>query len=495
MNSLASSPKREDKNSFKPVSPFDMFYQMTYLSAMASAGLSRGKIFQIAAQSSSGAAVYFAAVNTLVDEFRYDYPEACRRVGSKAKSENMKSFLLRLSDALRSGEPLADFLAREAEVQAEDYENRYERDLEAMKQWSNAFSSIVISVALIVIIQMISSMIYSMDVTVMGGLVMTGFMMAVMGAWIIYRSAPREKMTNKPSHGSPEQQRAMRLFRTLIPVCFASAALMNLLGVPLGWLLMWVAVLLLPIGIAALASEKKRIKRDAEFSTFLRSVGGMANSTGTTLKQALTRMDLTSFPALAPDIDRLSKRLQALVEPEVCWRKFGEDTGSKLISAVTDIFYGAVKIGGDPERVGYLCSLFAAKTTQLRAKRRLTAGTFSGLTTVMQAVVAGLMVFVLSIINNFAALVATLMPQNTEAANGQVNMSLGMAEFSAADLQFLHTITVGMILLLALVSAAAIIVCDGGFRVKMAFYLALTVFISGISFLVVPPMVAGILTL
>lgn len=495
MNSSTSSPKREDKNFFKPVSPFDMFYQLTYLSAMASAGLSRAKVFQIAALSSSGASIYFAAVNTLVDEFRLDYPEACRRIGTKAKSENMRSFLLRLSDALRSGEPLADFLAREAEVQQEDYQNRYERDLEAMKQWSNAFSSIVISVALIVIIQMVSSMIYSMDVTVMGGLVMSGFMMSSLGAWIIYRSAPREVMTIKPSHGSKEQQRTMRYFRLLMPLAAASGAIMNLLGVELGILLLWVAFLMLPVGISALLSEKKRIKKDAEFSTFLRSIGSMATSTGTTLKQALTKIDLSSFPTLAPDIDRLAKRLNALVEPEVCWRKFGEETGSKLISAVTDIFYGAVKIGGDPERVGYLCSLFAAKASQLRDKRRLTAGTFSGLTTVMQAVVAGLMVFVLSIIQNFAALVAELMPQNTEAVPGQVNMSLGMAEFSAADLQFLQTITVGMVILLAIVSASAIILCDGGFKVKAAFYLALTIFISGVSFLVVPPMVAGILTM
>ena len=96
-------------------------------------------------------------------------PEACHDIGLKSKSENIKSFLLRLADALRSGEPLAEFLAREAEVQSEDYENKYERDLEGLKQWSNAFSSIIMSVSLIVIIQVITSMIYSMNPTVMGG--------------------------------------------------------------------------------------------------------------------------------------------------------------------------------------------------------------------------------------------------------------------------------------------------------------------------------------
>jgi flagellar protein FlaJ len=163
-----------------------------------------------------------------------------------------------------------------------------------------------------------------------------------------------------------------------------------------------------------------------------------------------------------------------------------------LIHEVIDIFYGGITIGGDPERVGYLCSLFAAKTTQLRAKRRLTAGTFSGLTTVMQAVVAGLMVFVLSIVTSFATMVTTLMPNN-DTLSSAPSMSIGMANFSPADLQFLTGMTLFMILALAAVSAVAIILCDGGYKPKVALYLALTVFISGLCLIVVPPMVAGIL--
>ncbi|MFN8565423.1 MAG: type II secretion system F family protein, partial [Anaerolineae bacterium] len=122
-----------------------MFYQLTYMSAMASAGISRSKTFEIAARAKSSASPYFEAVNTLVDEFRYDYPDACRMVGVKGKSENIRSFLLRMSDALRSGEPLSDFLAREAEVQGDDYRNEYERSLENLKQWTNAYSSITIT--------------------------------------------------------------------------------------------------------------------------------------------------------------------------------------------------------------------------------------------------------------------------------------------------------------------------------------------------------------
>jgi flagellar protein FlaJ len=241
-----------------------------------------------------------------------------------------------------------------------------------------------------------------------------------------------------------------------------------------------------------LRSDRITTKKDVEFSTFLRSVGGMATSTGTTLKQALTKIDLSSFPTLEPDIKRLSTRLQALVDPAVCWQKFGMESGSKLIQEVSSIFYDAVKAGGDPERVGYLCSLFTAKTSQLRAKRRLTAGTFSGLTTVMQVIVAGLMVFILSIVKDFAAMVETLMPQDASALQGQP-MAMSLISISASDLQFLSIITILMILFLAGVATAAIISCDGGYKLKAALYLALTLLISGVCLLIVPPMVASIL--
>ena len=494
MTSSKSSPKRGDKSSYKPVSPFDMFYQLTFMSAMASAGISRSKTFEIAAQAKNSAAPYFAAINTLVDEFRYDYPDACRMIGVKGASENIRSFLLRLSDALRSGEPLGDFLAREAEVQGEDYRNEYERNLENLKQWTNAFSSITISIGLIIIIQMITAMIYSTSVTMMATLVLAGALMAGFGAWIIYRSAPRETMNITASKGSPEQRRVARLFRIVAPIGIMAVGLLLVITGNVGIALIVAAACILPVGILSMLSDKVTNKKDIEFSTFLRSTGGMATSSGTTLKQALTKIDLASFPYLGPDIERLGKRLQARVEPEVCWHKFGIETGSRLISDTVDIFYGAVKIGGDPERVGYLCSLFAARTTQLRAKRRLVAGTFSGLSTVMVAMVAGLMVFVLSVVNNFAAIVTELTPTDTDAAmSGQPNMSLGLAEFSPEDLAFLGVITVVMVVAVSAASSAAVIFCDGGLKFKIFLYLAITIFICGASFIVVPPMVASIL--
>jgi archaellum biogenesis protein FlaJ (TadC family) len=69
-----------------------------------------------------------------------------------------------------------------------------------------------------------------------------------------------------------------------------------------------------------------------------------------------------------------------------------------------------------------------------------------------------------------------------------------MASFTPEELQFLSSLTMVMVILMAIITALAIILGDGGYKLKMALYLALTIFISGISMLVVPPIVASVLT-
>ncbi|MEW5985598.1 MAG: type II secretion system F family protein [Chloroflexota bacterium] len=490
MSSLPSSPKRTDKSSFKDVSAADLFYQLTFMSAIAGAGLSRSKVFEIAARSTSPAAAYFAAINNLVEEFRYNYPEACRIIAEKAKSEDLQSFLFQLSDALKSGEPLPAFLAREAQVSGDHYSNQYETNLESLKKWSDAFSSIIVSVALIVIINLVSTMIYSMGPGVMAGMMATGAVVGFFGSWVISRAAPQEKMVGPSAEGSADQRRTLRLFKILGPAVVASALVLLLMKAGTGWLLIVVAGLLIPVGIASSQSDKKIGKKDDEISSFLRSVGGMASSTGTTLKEALTKIDLSSFPTLQPDIKRLSMRLTALINPELCWQRFAAETGSHLIKQTIGIFYDAVNVGGDPERVGFLCSLFASKTALLRTKRRAVAATFTWLTVVMHGVVGALMIFVLEIIHSFMTMIqSAISPDQSAEALSALPLSFG-----SADIGLLNSMTVGMIILLAVVNSLAAMASDGGYKLKTSFYLSVLLLLSGVAFLVVPPTVARVIS-
>jgi len=100
----------------------------------------------------------------------------------------------------------------------------------------------------------------------------------------------------------------------------------------------------------------------------------------------------------------------------------------------------------------------------------------------------------LSIVTNFASMVAQLMPKSSDGLTSGPAASLTIGQFSAGDLQFLGALTLVMVLILGIVSAAAMIFCDGGYKLKITLYLAMIIFISGVCFLVVPPMVAGILS-
>ena len=220
-------------------------------------------------------------------------------------------------------------------------------------------------------------------------------------------------------------------------------------------------------------------------------MGGTATSRGTTLKDALDNIKIDSFPTLEPDIHRLTLRLNAFGKPELCWRMFGAEAGSKLVDRATGIFYEAVNLGGDPEQAGILSSMFVMRTAMLRAKRSGVAATFTWLTVIMHGVLVALMVFLLGILGQFTAMLdAAMVPveQGGEALQA-MPMSMDVLPFSAPQLPFLRQMTMGMVIILALTNAFAMVSSEGSHLLKMFLYLSILLLLSGVSFLTVPPLV------
>ena len=489
MKSSVSLQKRIARAFSEGITSCDLFYQLTYMSAIAAAGISRDRVFRLARELPCPAAQYFKEINDLAENMRYNYPDACRMIGENINSDNIKNFLLRLSDALRSGEPLAAFLAREAEVQGKNYSNEYERNLESLKKWNDGYIAVIVSVALIVIINMVSTMIYNLGTGTMLMMVMTAAATGLGVAWVISRAAPQEVKNVPLAEGSREQRLARKLFQILVPATVVVSLSLLLLGMEEEWIMILASFLLAPIGIVSLVAENKVDKKDREISAFLRSVGGTATSRGTTLKDALASMKIDSFPTLEADIHRLRLRLNAFGKPELCWRMFGTETGSKLIDRAMDIFYEAVNLGGDPEQAGVLSSLFALKTAMLRAKRRGVAATFTWLTVVMHGVLAALMVFLLGILGQFVALLEDAMSSLGPGEGSLQSMPFGVLPFSMPQIPFLKQMTMGMVLILALTNAFAIVSSEGAHLIKMSLYLSILLFLSGASFLIIPSLV------
>lgn len=490
MKSSKSLQKRIAKTFSEQVSSFDLFYQLTYMSATAAAGISRARVFELARQLPCPSAQYFGEINDLVENLRYNYSDACRMVGEDVKTEETKTFLLRLSDALRSGEPLDAFLAREARVQGENYSNEYERLLDSLKQWNDGYTAVTVSMALIVIINMVSTMIYDLGMTAMMVMVMLAVASGFGAAWIISRAAPQEVMDVPLAEGSRKQRLSLKLVKVFAPLSLVVALSLALLGVGWGWILISASLLLLPPGIVSQAADTKTSKKDREISSFLRSLGGTATSRGSTLTDALDNIKIDSFPTLQPDIRTLDLRLKAFGKPTLCWQMFGIETGSNLVNQTSGVFYEAVNLGGDPETVGVLSSLFAMKTAMLRAKRKGVAATFSWLIVIMHGVLTGLMLFLLKIVSQFAAMLETAM---TSFEPGEEAMATETLIFGNPQIHLLEQITIGMIIMIALSNAFAIVSSEGAHWLKMSFYLSILLFLSGICFFVVPPLVQAVM--
>lgn len=494
MKSSKFSQKRTVKSYFEEISSFDLFYLLTYLSAVASAGVSRARTFQLARDLPSPPASYFKSIHEVAENLRYNYPDAVRLVGEQAKQEDTRSFLLRLSDALRSGEPLAGFLNREAEVQAERYANDYSRSLESLKKWSDAYTAVTVSSALIVIINMVSSMIYNLGLMTMMLMVLVAISASMGVAWVLFRSAPPEVQTTGLGIGSKQQRLSRKLLLLSAPLALAVSGGLLLLGADKGWAMIAAGLILFPAGLVSNQADSKVMGKDQEISSFLRSLGGTATSRGTTLREALGSLKIDSFPALRGDIHMLDLRLKSFGKPELCWQTFGLESGSKLVAQATDIFYEAVNLGGDPDKTGKVSSMFAMKTAMLRQQRRGVAATFSGLAIVMHAILSGLMVFLLGVLQEFAIKLNEATSSISQGAESSAGLGLkNMFSFNAPQVEFLTTITIGMVILLAAINAFAIVASEGGHLIKTTFYLSILLFLSGLCFLFVPSLAKAII--
>ena len=182
----------KSKNGTNRMMSFDLFYQLSYMSTIAAAGVPRDQIFERAAELDCSSAEYFKRIELARQRLKYDYARACRAVGEPLKEEEVKGLLLRFSSSLISGEPEAEFLTREAKARAEDYENEYGRSLESLKMWTDAYVSLILSAVLVIIIGVVSTMIWKIETTLIMAMAFIAIATTAIGVWLIWLVSPKE---------------------------------------------------------------------------------------------------------------------------------------------------------------------------------------------------------------------------------------------------------------------------------------------------------------
>ncbi len=162
------------QRSTSPFSPapieYDLVAQLTYMSALATANVGRENLFQKTAELGYSTSGYFHRVHLVAQRLNSDSARACQLVADATDNEAVRSLLLRFSSSLSSGEPETVFLARETEITLEQYSRKYERDLESLQKWTDAYVALMVSVTLVVVVSLVSMMIYSVGTAFILGL-------------------------------------------------------------------------------------------------------------------------------------------------------------------------------------------------------------------------------------------------------------------------------------------------------------------------------------
>lgn len=468
---------------------FDLLYHLSYMSVIAGAGAPRNQLFRRAAELECDPAKYFDKIERTRRKLGCDYARACKMVGEDADNEDMKSLLLRLSSALVSGEPEAEFLAREADAHAKTFHNEYTRTLEGLKQWTNAYVALTLSAILIIIIGVVSTMIWTMNDAFIIGVVGISVGIAVLGVWLIYLLSPREIVVpSKP--GSREQKLVRKLIFSLSPLAIALVAALAFIGLNPGLIMIAFAVVIFPIGFVAARDDKRICARDTEVGPFLRSLGGVSAAIGTTIRDALSRLDLDSITALRPQVRRLNARLHSGIRGRFCWQRFTEETGSELARRSISMFYDVVEVGGEPEQAGYRSSVYASGLSMLRAQRKTISLPFRWLCVAMHGAVIALLVFVVEVIVTFGSMVGDAQAALPDTAGGLAGGSF--TNFNYAGLDIMQQLVLPLVVVFTIANALAPSIADGGSRGKIFYNLSVTTMISGICLAALPDLAGSL---
>ena len=223
MNSTTSSRKQIEKvSSDNQVIGFDLFSQLTYMAILSRGGVTRDRLLEYCGRQRYLTAVFFEYINLMARSMGVEYTRAFQAVAQRAKAPRIRSLLLRFSASISSGSSESDFVLQEARAEAEHYGNDYERDVENLRKWTDAYAAVLVAVTLIMVVSQVSSLLGSTSASFIYLMLFTLAGVTSAGVFLIYKVAPFETITYDPVSGTtPDRKLAKFLFISCGPAGLA----------------------------------------------------------------------------------------------------------------------------------------------------------------------------------------------------------------------------------------------------------------------------------
>jgi flagellar protein FlaJ len=384
------------------------------------------------------------------------------------------------------------------------YRNNYEQGLEMLKKWGDAYIAMLFSASLVGIIIMISVAIYSPEgiESTLNMSYMIVLVISVFGLSIMYKSVPEDERTHTMSRWqSKEQGIIRRMERLILPLIAMACFILFLTGGNVGMNFLLVGVLIAPLGIIGFIDDANIIKRDHDFSTFIRGLGAVMGGKGITTIHAMAEVDRESLPHLKAHIDAVYSKLNLGLNEQLSWERFIGESGSNLIYKYMNIFRDAVELGGTPDTIGQIVGTSVLEQVLLREKREMFSKGFIVLLVPMHAAMVGIFLFLFYVMLTMSRAITSVMGQFAESSSALSGQSAGASAMGGMSLfvnfpeaqMSAYVMTILIIITISNIIAGKIVF--GGDRYIFYFFASLLCTITGLIFVVAPIVVNSFFTI
>ncbi|MCD6530175.1 type II secretion system F family protein [Candidatus Bathyarchaeota archaeon] len=446
---------------------------LLYLRSITSGAVSRLALLQMASKKAvyKHIAPYFKKILNLVSEWRYSQASACNALSREVPSRNLGGFLYRMSQSIKSGEPVSQFVEREYLQFSSQYYEKRMRAIERLKSLSDTYLPINSVTIFLCVTILLSSIFFSPKTMILLAILsvvgISGALFAL--SWRIYKAARPDGVMIEEENPKLNSMRRLILLAAL-------ASGITLVATPLitpfkdyFYPITLAGAPLLLVGYLGKRYIRDVKKCEEQYPAFLRHIGSncaVEIPILTVLKSACE----TDFGVLNRAVKRLYAKLLMRLEPEVAWWSFEIELGSRLIQRVNTILTEVLYTGGDVTSTSKLLGDFYFTYTTLRRRRYQVVSYLVGMLIPLHMAMAGLF----AVIDGFFSALADFMSE----------ISVFISFLSPPPVSFFKFFFLFTLVLMAFNNSIAVYAMEGDSRFTLLFYLGLLLTAGGAIYLV-----------
>ncbi|MBA46036.1 MAG: hypothetical protein CMB31_05560 [Euryarchaeota archaeon] len=389
------------------------------------------------------------AIETLVDRWHTNLPEAARIVGRQSPSPIWGDFLDRMAFSVEAGQPLEDFMRSEQDTFQEEFNTLYDTRLEAVDTLREIYISLTTTGMFLLVVSGIHLVLF-----MTGTLEDDPWTVMVRIRWILLAALiytllqlfglisfmvliPDDDLFSRNDMATNYKIKMRRawVLATIIGVSIILITLFSSILVDFTFILdnwdkyglLAVAVIVTPFAVPAylVGREESSVRRrDESYPGFIRALGGTAQARSSEPSATVRALKGIDFGALNESIDQLERRLSMRIDSDHSWDWFAADANSMMVSRFIRIYLEGAQTSGEPAGVAELVSKNTTNLLSLRRRRALSSGT-------MQGVAFGVLVAMITSLNITISIVQGLGSSISGVAQGMVQTDVaGIPELS-----------------------------------------------------------------